>query len=213
MDKQITPSQVEKNFWNEQKKSALQKNLNDIFAAKHVWEKKIVTEGLALQTLALMGAFMVHAFMKDSAQLNKSLVFIAMALSSSLAYLRMMRKKEVLKETLSAIGIFSFFGDQTTKTSHLHEKMNIIKASEPILAPDYSKVYKTTKKLALLSGIALGAGYYFDKVALEPALLAGISILGACNTYDLLQAKSSIKRIAKALPKGVKLPCVENQRG
>ena len=213
MNTKTLPSHTQENFWNDENKSALQKNLNDIFAVKPLWEQKIVKEGLALQGLALIGAFMVYAFMKDGNQLNKNLVFIATCLSSTLVYLRMMRKKEVLKETLSAIGIFSFFGEQTTKTNQMQEKINIIKASEPILTPDYAKVYKTTKRLALLSGVALGAGYYFDKVAIEPALLAGIAVLGVCNAYDLLQAKSSVKRIAKALPKGVKLPCVENQRG
>ncbi|MBO7244232.1 MAG: hypothetical protein J6V53_03000 [Alphaproteobacteria bacterium] len=213
MNTKTLTSNTQENFWNDENKSALQKNLNDIFAVKPLWEQKIVKEGLALQGLALIGALMVHSFMNDSSQLNKNLVFLATALSSSLAYLRMMRKKEVLKETLSAIGIFSFFGEQTTKTNQMQEKINIIKASEPILTPDYAKVYKTTKRMALLSGVALGAGYYFDKIALEAGLLASIAILGVCNAYDLLQAKSSVKRIAKALPKGVKLPCIENQRG
>lgn len=200
----------DQNFWNKDNKEALQKNLNNVFEAKDFLSRKIITECLAIQGLAIMGALAVCTFMNDSSVLNKKLVFTAACLSSMLAVLRAQRKKEVLKETLAAIGIFSFFGEKATQVSDIQKKLDVIKKAEPILKPNYSNVYKQTKRAVLLSSIALTTGYLLDKVHLGPALLAGVSILAVCNTYDLMLAKQSIKRISKALPKGIYLPIQKN---
>lgn len=213
MSNNMNHTENNENFWSEQNKSAFQKNLNDIFMINPHYEQKILKESLALQSLAIIGAFLIQALVKDSSMLNKNLLFIAACSSATLAYIRAARKKAVLKETLAAVGIFSFFGDRTSKTNNIQEKMAIINQSNPILSPNYSSVYRQSKVAALLSGVALTGGYYFDKVGLEPALLAGVAILSACNIYDWMIAKNSVKRIQRALPKGVKLPCIENQRG
>ncbi|MBO7244244.1 MAG: hypothetical protein J6V53_03060 [Alphaproteobacteria bacterium] len=207
--------QTDTSFWNEETKSKLQKNLNDVSLIKPIKEQKISKEALVLQGLALFGTLAVFAFTKDSPSFNKQLVFMATAFSGSLAFLRGLKKKEMLKETLTAISIFSFFGEQTLQTKNISEKLDIIKQSQPILTPDYINVYKVSKRASLLSGIALAGGYYLDKISLGGSLLAGVAILTACNLYDLMQAKNSIKRISSALPKGVTLPFLkeENQRG
>lgn len=213
MSNNINHTENNENFWSKQNKSALQKNLNNVFEIKPYWEQKISKESIALQSLAIIGAFMIHVFIKDSSMLNKNLLFIAACSSATLAYIRAAKKKAVLKETLAAVGIFSFFGERTLKTNNIQEKIAIINQSNPILSPNYSSVYRQSKVAALLSGVALISGYYFDKIGLEPALLAGVAILSACNIYDWTIAKNSVKRIQSALPKGVKLPCIENQRG
>lgn len=108
MSNNMNHTENNENFWSEQNKSALQKNLNDIFMINPHYEQKILKESLALQSLAIIGAFLIQALVKDSSMLNKNLLFIAACSSATLAYIRAAKKKSRFKRNIGRNRDFFF---------------------------------------------------------------------------------------------------------
>ena len=198
-------------FWNDENKQLLQKELDQSFYFKKFHAPKIMKECLAIQGLSIIGALGLSMLSPDTINLNKQMLFTLACTSASLAYLRSKVQKRKLDELVSGLGICSFFGSKINIEPNVEKKVELLKISETMLNPSFNTPYKLTKKALLLSCSALVLGLICSKIQPEMAMAAGISIWGVCNLYDFIHANVGIKKISNALPKGVHLPCLKKQ--